>query len=389
MSAYLLNTSPEGALSTVQAAGIAEYGLGGGMLADRLRAVQEPHALIAALNNGDTEGVLLQLLDTEVEQVFVGMKAAAQAAGTEECVLYLPEYAEDRAKGLAVQARKYGIEVDCGFLNVREHRNDVIVHMVTMVKLAYALAGAPDDSVYLSVDGAPLTKVSPSQTLAELTGEADVKAVFSGVRLLGTEAIHTPVGELPIENGSVRLLRGKDCAVQETARAVKAFQGRSCGRCVFCREGLIQLSHMLGEVSSAKGKTEYLDLLAEIGEAMCDSTICTLGQNAAKSVLSLLEVCGGETEAHIKKKECPAGACAAFTHIYIDPQLCTGCEDCADICPKDCIEGKRGYIHMIDEFDCDKCGKCADACEERAVILTSGKLPKLPDRLTKVGRFRK
>ena len=94
-------------------------------------------------------------------------------------------------------------------------------------------------------------------------------------------------------------------------------------------------------------------------------------------------------DAHIRKKECPAGACSAFTHIYIDSQLCTGCEDCADICPKDCIEGKRGYIHMLDEFDCDKCGKCVEACEERAIILTSGKLPKLPDRLTKVGRFRK
>ena len=173
MSTNMLNIPPEEALNAIRAAGVKEYGLSGGMLADRLRTVQEPHALIAALNNGDTEGILLQLLDTEAQLLFDGMKAAAQAVGVQTCVLYLPEYAEERAEALTAQAREQGIEVVCGFLNLREHQNDIIVHIVTMVKLAYALAGAPDDSVYLSVDGASLKKVSPSQTLAEI-GRAHV-----------------------------------------------------------------------------------------------------------------------------------------------------------------------------------------------------------------------
>ena len=60
-----------------------------------------------------------------------------------------------------------------------------------------------------------------------------------------------------------------------------------------------------------------------------------------------------------------------------------------DACPKDCIEGKAKYIHMIDDFDCDKCGKCIEACEERPIIKTSGKVQKLPNLLTKVGRFKR
>lgn len=59
------------------------------------------------------------------------------------------------------------------------------------------------------------------------------------------------------------------------------------------------------------------------------------------------------------------------------------------ICVWTVIEGKSKYIHMIDDFDCTKCGKCIAVCEEKAIIQISGKLPKLPNRLTKVGRFKK
>ena len=43
---------------------------------------------------------------------------------------------------------------------------------------------------------------------------------------------------------------------------------------------------------------------------------------------------------------------------------------------------------MIDEFDCTKCGKCIEACDYDAVIQTSGRVPKLPSRLIKCGKFR-
>ena len=40
-------------------------------------------------------------------------------------------------------------------------------------------------------------------------------------------------------------------------------------------------------------------------------------------------------------------------------------------------------------FECDRCGKCVEACEEECIHITTGKVPKLPDRLTKVGKFKK
>ena len=68
---------------------------------------------------------------------------------------------------------------------------------------------------------------------------------------------------------------------------------------------------------------------------------------------------------------------------------CDGLGDCLPVCPVDAIEGKDGYIHMIDEFECTKCGKCISACENDAIIQTNGRLPKLPTRLTKCGKFKK
>ena len=101
-----------------------------------------------------------------------------------------------------------------------------------------------------------------------------------------------------------------------------------------------------------------------------------------------MELFMDEYDDHVKRKKCKNGVCSAFMSIYIDPSLCTGCEDCVDVCPAECIEGKAGFIHMIDSFDCTKCGKCIAECEEEAIIQTTGRVPKLPSRLIKCGKFR-
>ncbi|MFQ7549038.1 MAG: 4Fe-4S dicluster domain-containing protein [Blautia marasmi] len=75
--------------------------------------------------------------------------------------------------------------------------------------------------------------------------------------------------------------------------------------------------------------------------------------------------------------------------MYIDPQKCMGCGKCQETCEGSYIEGLNGYIHMIEDTDCTKCGKCIGACPESAIISTTGRVPGLPDRLTKVGRFKR
>lgn len=390
------NMSKEEVLEKIGALSIQEAGLHSGPLTAHFETALAKNAeegtelaVAAALNNADTEQVLLEVLKADPEKVLEGLAIAAYALGTEKKVLYVPEAETELAKTLEDTAAKYQTEVKAEFLNIRANQGNALIHIVTAADLADAFADAYMPGVYVSVNGSGVKKVAPDTKVADLADTEGAKALLLGYRIHQPEDAALTVAEAGIANGVVRVLTEKDCIVAETEKRLTASRKQSCGKCVFCREGLIQLQYMQKETTEGRGKMEYMDLTKEIGEAMCYSTPCTMGQVSAEIALTATELFGKEYEAHIKKKNCPAGVCSSFVNIYIDPKLCDGCGECMDVCPKDCIEGKAKYIHMIDDFDCTKCGKCIEACPADAIVQTTGKVPKLPNRLTKVGKFKK
>lgn len=391
--------SKEEVLEKIAALNLQEYGLCAGNLNEHLQcAFQESKeegtecGVAAALNNADTTGVLLEVLKENPERVMEGIAIAAYALGVEKKVLYIPEYAKELADTVKAAAEKYEVEVIVDLVNVRANKGCALIHIVTAAFLANAFNDSYEEGVYVSVNGAPVKKVACDAKIADIIG-VDVlegaKGLLIGYQYYDVDAAEKTVSEIPVENGMIRVLTEKDCIVSETEKVLTVSRKQSCGKCVFCREGLLQLQYMQKEMTEGRGKAEFIELTKEIGEAMTYSTPCTMGQVSSKIALSAVELFGSEYTAHIKKKNCPAGVCFSTETIYIDPKLCQGCGDCMDVCPKDCIEGKAKYIHMIDDFDCDKCGKCIEACEEGAIVKTSGKVPKLPNRLTKVGRFKR
>ena len=345
--------------------------------------------VVAALNNADTDMVYLELLKTVPEKVLEGCAIAALAAGAQKAVLAVPEKEEELAQSLKEKAAGCGVEVVNEFINIRKNQANLLIHIAACADLADAFDGCYEPGICVSVNGAPLKKVPADAKVSEIADLSEAKAVQVGYAYYTPQECEASVGELNPANGIIRVLTGKNCIVDDAAKKTLACKAQSCGKCVFCREGLIQLEFMQAETTQGRGKMEFLDLTKEIGEAMCFSTPCSMGQQSARISLSAMSKFASEYEAHIKKKTCPAGVCQAFVMIYIDPLVCTGCGDCMDVCPKDCIEGKPKFIHMIDEFECDRCGKCVEACEEECIHITTGKVPKLPDRLTKVGKFKK
>ncbi|MFP4088471.1 MAG: 4Fe-4S binding protein [Desulfobacteraceae bacterium] len=67
----------------------------------------------------------------------------------------------------------------------------------------------------------------------------------------------------------------------------------------------------------------------------------------------------------------------------MDPELCTGCGTCVDLCPMDAIEINDEGVAQRDEAACFGCGICARFCPEEAVSLQEGlrRVSILPPRL--------
>ena len=50
-------------------------------------------------------------------------------------------------------------------------------------------------------------------------------------------------------------------------------------------------------------------------------------------------------------------------YIKIDERICTGCRECAEVCPAGAIVGKKGEPQTIDTEKCIRCGRCVQKCK--------------------------
>lgn len=373
-------------LEQIKSVGLKEYGVCPEDVSEKLAACRGAEGLVAALNNADVEGPALGLLRDDPEKVFAGMDLAAEIIGTQRKVLHIPDYASELTEALAGAAQAHGVELVQGIVNVRACANCCVTHIVTMADIADIAAGTYEDGVYVSVNGGRFAKVPGETKLATLLGD-QVKGVKTGYVVRGPKALELTAAEAGIENGVLNAITEVDCVVSLVQGQLLACRKQSCGKCVFCREGLLQLEAMQKDMTVGKGRPDELDMTKEIGEAMIFSTPCSMGQNASRVALSAVDAFRGEYDEHIKKRRCPADVCTAFRKVYVDPTVCTGCGKCRAACPADAIDGAGGYVHMVFDNWCTKCGECIPACPENAIHLTTGQVPRLPVRMMRVGRF--
>jgi bidirectional [NiFe] hydrogenase diaphorase subunit len=156
---------------------------------------------------------------------------------------------------------------------------------------------------------------TPLRTVVETMGGGvpggAVKAVQTGgpsggcipAALLDTPVDYESLRELGSMMGSGGMVViGENTAMPEVARHFMRFNvDESCGKCLPCRAGTVQLAGLLDRFCERRAEPEDLDRLEQLCAMVGATSLCGLGQAAPNPVLSTLRWFRHEYEASLRE----------------------------------------------------------------------------------------
>ncbi len=169
-------------------------------------------------------------------------------------------------------------------------------------------------------------------------------------------------------SGGMIVMDERNCMVDVAKYFVNFLINESCGKCVPCREGLVQLHEILQNICDGNGHEDDIERLRTLSHTVKVGSLCALGQTAPNPVLSTLEHFEDEYWAHIRDKKCPGGVCKALITYSVN-EKCNGCTLCVKACPVNAITGEKKKMHHIDADKCTRCGACESVCNQDAITV--------------------
>ena len=125
----------------------------------------------------------------------------------------------------------------------------------------------------------------PLMTADEIDLPMDYDAVAKAGSMLGS--------------GGMVVMDEDTCMVDMARRIMQFYAHESCGWCIPCREGTVWLRKMLERFHAGLGRSEDIDLVAELSKNMLGRTFCPLGDAAAMPTISIVQKFRGEFEDHL------------------------------------------------------------------------------------------
>ncbi len=110
-------------------------------------------------------------------------------------------------------------------------------------------------------------------------------------------------------SGGLIVMDNRSCMVDVAKFFMEFCADESCGKCVPCRVGTVEMLHILERITHGSATFADLAMLEELCTMVQQTSLCGLGQSAPNSVLSTLRFFRAEYEAHIRDRRCLAGKC--------------------------------------------------------------------------------
>ncbi len=110
-------------------------------------------------------------------------------------------------------------------------------------------------------------------------------------------------------SGGMIVMDETSCMVDVAKYFMDFCRDESCGKCIPCRVGTVQMHRILVKITRGEATLDDLAKLEELCGMVKAMSLCGLGQNAPNPVLSTLRYFRDEYLTHIEDRVCPAGVC--------------------------------------------------------------------------------
>jgi bidirectional [NiFe] hydrogenase diaphorase subunit len=110
-------------------------------------------------------------------------------------------------------------------------------------------------------------------------------------------------------SGGLIVMDNASCMVDVARFFMEFCMDESCGKCIPCRAGTVQMHDILKRMTQGRSRPRDLALLEQLSGLLRETSLCGLGQTAPNPVVSTLRYFRQEYDAHIQERRCPAGHC--------------------------------------------------------------------------------
>ncbi len=116
-------------------------------------------------------------------------------------------------------------------------------------------------------------------------------------------------------SGGLIVMDTSSCMVDIARFFMEFCRDESCGKCIPCRAGTVQMHDILARMTRGKGVEADFGMLEELSGLLKAASLCGLGMAAPNPVLSTLRHFRSEYEAHVRERRCPAGHCQMVPNV--------------------------------------------------------------------------